>query len=162
MFVMRQILIIFLVLFAVTPAPRAEAAVLRGPGYAATVTLPSELPNGRRWFFALIEPQDWRVWRRDAPPARRHAKRERRKAEGERQHAAPWRRAFVLVLPQRVKRRYPVLVLMRFNRNAPDPEPDPVDQPPAVTPLPAPLGFLLAGLGALALVRRSQSASATP
>ncbi len=32
----------------------------------------------------------------------------------------------------------------------------------AVLPIPAPLGFLAAGLGVLALIRRAQSASATP
>ncbi|MEM1064208.1 MAG: hypothetical protein AAGJ74_01795 [Pseudomonadota bacterium] len=32
----------------------------------------------------------------------------------------------------------------------------------AVMPIPAPLGFLAAGLGVLALIRRAQSASATP
>lgn len=138
---MRLILIFAVALVAWLPTPRADAAVLRGPGYAAAVTMPTELPNGRRWFFAIIEPKDWRVWRRDV---------------------APWRRAFVLVLPERVKRRYPVVVLMRFNRNAPEPEPEPVEPPPAVTPLPAPLGFLLAGLGVFAWLRRRQSASATP
>ncbi|MEL6645944.1 MAG: VPLPA-CTERM sorting domain-containing protein [Pseudomonadota bacterium] len=133
---MRLILFVLAVTLAILPAVPADAAVLRGPGYSATVTMPQELPGGRKWYFAIVKPRDWRVWRGEA---------------------APWRRALILVLPRRAERRkFPVVFLMRFDRDRPLPDDGQVDDPPAVTPLPAPLGFLIAGVGAFALVRRRQ------
>lgn len=134
---MRPVLFALALIFTTLPAMTAQAAVLRGPGYSAAVTMPQELPGGRKWYFAIVKPRDWRVWRGDA---------------------TPWRRALILVLPRRPHRRkFPVVFLMRFDRDRPAQDEDPVEDPPAVTPLPAPLGFLIAGVGAFALVRRRQT-----
>ncbi|MEM9475026.1 MAG: hypothetical protein AAGA71_07020 [Pseudomonadota bacterium] len=138
---MRHFLFLVLLIFCLAPAPRAEAAVLRAKGPIADVTLPSAMADGHRWYFARIKQRDW---------------------HGHRWKARPWRPAVVVVMPKRVKRRYPVVFLARFRRDAPDPAPDPIDPPPAVTPLPAPLGFLLAGIGGFGWLRWRQSASATP